>query len=117
MLSSQGVNWRGVFQGPVFYLLCNPLFELLLKTVKCDFSTDLKTYLLSFSLRFELDFLEQADKFSDNFYISIDLEVSQDKAQSMRSAPWDTFETQRITPKYCFSNQAEWDRVLTQYGK
>ncbi|XP_071850526.1 cyclin-G-associated kinase-like [Apostichopus japonicus] len=66
--------------------------------------------------KFELDFLEQADKFSDNFHISIDLEVSQDKAQSMRSAPWDTFETQRITPKYCFSNQAEWDRVLTQYG-
>lgn len=66
--------------------------------------------------KFDLDFLEQSDKFSDSFYVSLELEVTGDRAQSARSPPWDTFETQRITPKYCFSNQAEWDRVISQYG-
>ena len=34
-----------------------------------------------------------------------------------KQPPWATFETQRITPKYCFSNKEEQDSVNAQFGE
>lgn len=69
---------------------------------------------VSFS-RYELDFFEQ-DKFADNFHASLDVVVSEKDRVSEKPPPWTTFETKRLTPKYCFSGQEEWDSVNAQFG-
>lgn len=76
-------------------------------------------YFLFISLcitRYELDFFE-LDKFAEHFHASLDVVVSEKDRPSQKPPPWTTFETKRLTPKYCFSGQEEWDSVTAQFGK
>ncbi|XP_030851434.1 cyclin-G-associated kinase [Strongylocentrotus purpuratus] len=66
--------------------------------------------------RYELDFFE-LDKFAEHFHASLDVVVSEKDRPSQKPPPWTTFETKRLTPKYCFSGQEEWDSVTAQFGQ
>ena len=66
--------------------------------------------------RYELDFFEH-DKFADHFHVSLDVVVSEKDRLPEKQPPWVTFETKRLTPKYCFSSQEEWDSVVSQFGE
>nr|XP_054765381.1 cyclin-G-associated kinase-like [Lytechinus pictus] len=68
------------------------------------------------NIRYELDFFEQ-DKFAEHFHASLEVVVSEKDRPSQKPAPWTTFETKRLTPKYCFSGEDEWDSVKAQFGK
>ena len=67
-------------------------------------------------IRYDLDFLEQADKFADHFHVTLDLVVSERDRPMDKQPPWVGFETQRLTSKYCFADKDEQDMVIAQYG-
>ena len=61
--------------------------------------------------------MEQPDKFPDLFNVTLMVEFLDRTAKPSKEPPWATFETQRITPKYCFSNKEEQDSVASQFGQ
>ncbi|XP_071477251.1 cyclin-G-associated kinase-like [Diadema antillarum] len=75
---------------------------------------ELGTKEITFS-KYELDSFEH-EKFADHFHVTLDVVVSENDRVPEKRPPWATFETQRLTPKYCFSGQEEWDSVRNQFG-
>ncbi|XP_038056283.1 cyclin-G-associated kinase-like isoform X2 [Patiria miniata] len=66
--------------------------------------------------KYDVDLMEQPDKFPDLFNVTLRIEFLDRTAKPDKEPPWATFETQRITPKYCFSNKEEQDSVVSQFG-
>ncbi|XP_022105405.1 cyclin-G-associated kinase-like [Acanthaster planci] len=66
--------------------------------------------------KYDVDLMEQPDKFPDLFNVTLRIEFLDQTAKPDKEPPWATFETQRITPKYCFSNKEEQNSVVAQFG-
>ncbi|XP_033637106.1 cyclin-G-associated kinase-like [Asterias rubens] len=66
--------------------------------------------------KYDVDFMEQPDKFPDLFNVTLEVQLMDRPTLPEKQPPWATFETQRITPKYCFSNKEEQDSVNAQFA-
>ncbi|XP_071954389.1 cyclin-G-associated kinase-like isoform X1 [Antedon mediterranea] len=65
--------------------------------------------------RYDLDCIEQPDKFGDNFQASVHVEVTNNDEAVDQTLPWVNFDTQRINPKYCFSGPEEQKQTFSQF--
>ena len=68
--------------------------------------------------RFDLDQLDNPEKYPDLFSVSLDLIVSSNERPRTDSMyPWEKFDTSKLNPRILFSSKDELHQILNDFGK